>query len=72
MTRRSANILAFLVVGAVLSAAMSLGVVIADTGVRGDLVGRWLRAWAIAFLIAVPTAMVLRPMLRRVVSTVSR
>lgn len=50
-----------------MSAVMSLAITIVNTGVGGDLAGRWLKAWPIAFMIALPTALVLIPTLRRLV-----
>lgn len=65
LSRKQGHVLFIILVAGCMSCIISLAMVIVNTGVRGDLTGRWLKSWAIAFMIALPAAALLVPLLRK-------
>lgn len=72
LTRGQAHVLTIVLIAFSMSGVMSLAMVIVNTGVGGDVVARWIRSWIIAFLIAMPTAAVLIPAVKRFVGRFTR
>jgi Protein of unknown function (DUF2798) len=55
-----------------MSCAMSFAMTFIRLGFSSLLLHEWLKAWAIGFAVALPTAMVVLPFVRRVVERLTR
>ncbi len=65
LSRKGGNILFVVLMVLAMSLIMSLAMTVIDTGVRGDLIGRWMRGFVIAFLVSLPAAFIVVPLMRR-------
>ncbi len=65
LSRKGGNILFVVLMVLAMSLVISLAMTLLNTGVRGDLIGRWMRGFAIAFLVALPGAFIIVPLMRR-------
>ncbi|MDX2131233.1 MAG: DUF2798 domain-containing protein [Planctomycetota bacterium] len=72
LSRTQANIVSVALIAFTMSGVMSLAMVIVNTGLGGALVGRWMRSWVIAFIIALPVAFIVIPAIRRLVGRFAR
>jgi hypothetical protein len=66
LSRKGANVVFILLMVTSMSLVMSLAMTIVNTGLSGNLVARWMRGFAIAFLVALPTAFLVVPTMRRI------
>lgn len=51
----------------IMSGVMSLFISLINVGVIDGIVWLWLKAWALAFVVAFPTVVVVNPLVRRLV-----
>jgi Protein of unknown function (DUF2798) len=65
LSRKGGNILFVILMVLAMSLIMSLAMTVVNTGVRGDLIGRWMRGFVISFLVALPSAFIVVPLMRR-------
>jgi hypothetical protein len=75
LSARSQHLLFITIMVAIMSCVISLTLTIVKVGFAsgvGNLVDQWLRNWALAAIIAWPTAYVAVPMARKLVSKLAR
>jgi hypothetical protein len=72
ISRRAAGLLFIVLMALGMSCAVSGVVTIVNTGLGGGYLARWMRAWAVAAMVATPTALLLAPPLRRFTDSLTR
>jgi hypothetical protein len=69
---RKGQFLFILLMAFFMSGTMSLTMTFIKIGFGSMLIHEWLKAWAIGFVVAVPTAMLVVPMVRTIVDRLVR
>lgn len=71
LTKRQGDLLFVVLLAFGMSMVMSFFITLVNTSFDARLPQRWLKAWIISFAIAVPTALVLAPLCRRLANACS-
>jgi hypothetical protein len=72
LSRRGANILFVVLMAGVMSFVMSFVMTLANTRLDSGFWDRWLRAFVLGYVVALPTAMVVVPLVRRFTDRLAR
>ena len=70
--RRSGQFVFILLMAFFMSATVSLALTFIRSGYTPGFITLWLRSWTIAFAVAFPTGLIVLPLVRIVIDTLSR